>query len=251
MNPFANRMAGSQWVVPVSVLAAVLGFMLTMAWITFDTRQQRIRMLPPDQQSRINTPTLNVLDEYQKLASEVAKLREEKTKLENAMASQTNQAKLLNESLQEVKLWAGLTEVEGPGIAVTLRDSSSPSSAGIAGGDLIIHDWDVLRVVNELWNAGAEAIAVNNHRVVAGTSFRCVGTVIMVDNIEVSSPVVIRAIGDPDTLFGGVNIRNGVLAEIRSSDPNMVTVTKFERARLPAYTGSTTFRYLKIPESKP
>jgi len=69
------------------------------------------------------------------------------------------------------------------------------------------------------------------------------------DPVKAGEPVLMLETDKVDLEVGAT--KDGVLAEIRSSDPNMVTVTKFERARLPAYTGSTTFRYLKIPESKP
>ena len=250
MNPFVSRITGNSWVLPVSVLSLVLGVMLNQAWITDQNRAERVKTLAPDQQNRIRSGSIDLQDEYTKLLNEVSKMRDDKTKLENAVASQTNQGKVLNDSLQEAKLLAGLTEVEGSGAVVTLSDSRRPTAAGTSVEDQTIHDIDVLKVVNELWASGAEAIAVNGHRVVGSTSFRCVGPTILVDGIAIASPVKIRAIGDPDTLEGGLMLPLGVIAEIRSTDSTMASIEKIKNMTLPAYAGSTTRRYLSVPKEK-
>lgn len=249
MNPFLSRFSGNNWVFPVSLLSLILGLMTSLAWITDQTTDERIKKLDPSQQARIQRGDINMIDEYAKLGAEVKKLRSDLTKMENAVGDQTKQAKVLNDSLQEVKTFAGLTEVEGPGLSVTLKDSPHATTSGIGGGDDIIHDTDVLRVVNELWSAGAEAIAVNKHRIVGTSSFRCVGPVIHVDNVPISSPVRIQAIGDADTLEGALRIPLGVLAEIRNTgEPSMVTIEKIEKQRLPAYTGPTARKLLTVVE---
>lgn len=243
MNPFLSRFTGNDWVLPVSTLSLVLGLMMSMAWLTSKASSDRIRSLDPSQQQRILSPNFTMAEEYSKLSKEVQKLQADKTRLENAIGDQTKQTEVLNDGLQEVKTFAGLTEVEGPGIVVTLRDDPSATNTGIGGGDDIIHDVDVLKVVNELWAAGAEAISVNKHRIVGNSSFRCVGPVIHVDNVPISSPVRIQAIGDSDTLAGAMSLPLGVLAEIRQTgDPSMATVEKVQKHRLPAYAGPTTRR---------
>lgn len=247
MNPLVSRITGNSWIAPVSVMCVVLGFMIATAWVTDQTRASRLNLLSPAQRNRVQSGNIDMETAIQETQAEVAKLRAEKTKLENAMASQTSSTKALNDSLQEVKILAGLTDIEGPGVRVELRDSKKPAS-GIFPADLIIHDVDVLKVVNELWNAGAEAITVNNHRVVGGTSFRCVGSVILVDDVKIASPVIIRAIGDPDTLKGALDLPEGVLSDFRDIDPAMANVSKVDQQRLPAYAGSTTKRIGIVPK---
>jgi uncharacterized protein YlxW (UPF0749 family) len=98
--------------------------------------------------------------------------------------------------------------------------------------------------VNELWNAGAEAVSVNGIRIGARSNFRCVGSVILVNNTQISSPIKIRAIGDPETLYGAMNLRLGVLDEIRSTGgESMVQLEKVDKHRLPSYTGSTASKF--------
>lgn len=245
MNPFKSRIT-ENWVMPVSAMGFILGILLHVTWITQNTRSGRLNTLDPDMAKRIGSGSLDLLSEVQRVSQEVAKLREENTKLQNAMSSTTGQTKLLNDTLQEAKEFAGLTTLEGPGIRVTLRDA-----AGAESGNQIIHDVDVLKVVNELWAAGAEAISVNGHRIVGKSSFRCVGPVIHVDNIPIAPPVVVRAIGDPGTLRGALTLPLGVLAEIRSTgDPSMVAIDSVEKQVLPAYTGGTARKYGKTVEAE-
>jgi uncharacterized protein YlxW (UPF0749 family) len=186
------------------------------------------------------------------MSEEVGKLRADNTKLETAIASQTSMGKVLNDSLQEAKMLAGLTEVQGPGITVTLRDSTKPLPPQADPRAANIHDGDVLQVVNVLWHAGAEAISVNKHRIVSRSSFTCVGLVILVDGSPIASPVVIQAIGDPETLKGALNTRGAILDQIRHDydDPNMVEIASFTKVRLSAYAGSTAFKYAVVPKEK-
>ncbi|RYG44302.1 DUF881 domain-containing protein [bacterium] len=223
--------------------------MISIAWVTQVNRRTRISLLSPDQSSRVSEAAVDI-DKFTELSNEVNKLREEKTRLENTLATGKGQTQLLNDSLQEAKAFAGLTEVTGPGIVITLRDSQK-SSGGSQAYDAIVHDLDVLRTVNEVFASGAEAVSVNKHRVSLGTTFRCVGPTILVDDVKIASPVVIRAIGDADTLAGGMNLPGGILAEFRTSDSEMVSLEKVEKMTLPAYAGSTDFKTAKVPSGKP
>jgi uncharacterized protein YlxW (UPF0749 family) len=249
-NPFGARKSENSWVVPVSVMAVVVGFMTSLAWITNDDRSRRLQSLAPEIKQRYAAGELDLSEENEQLRAEVTRLREEVTKLQNAVAENSSASQSLNKSLQEVKVFAGLTEVEGPGVVVTLRDSTNPAEAVMNAVGPIIHDSDVLRVVNELRNAGAEALSVNNRRVGPNTNFRCVGTTIHVDEAKIASPVVVRAVGDPETLLGAMTMPGGVVSEIREYDPKMVEIRPVKSLRLPAYSGSTIFKFAKVPEDK-
>jgi len=185
----------------------------------------------------------------QAMENEIRQLRQKTTELENALATGTKQTKVLNDSLQAAKMLAGLVEVEGPGIELILRDSERRPTFGSPESQLmelyIIHDYDLLRVVNELRQAGAEAIAINGQRLVATSAIRCVGPVIYVNDIKMASPFVIHAIGDPNTLMGALKTPGGVLSDIIDVDSKMVELHARDKVRIPAYTGSTQFRFAK------
>lgn len=261
MSPFVSRLTNNQaWVLPVSALSLVLGFMIVM--VSVSDSPFRRGLLDPDQRTRLSALESGTVSEQQQQqlkeqGYEISKLRKEKTELENSIAAEKNQAtKLLNESLQSAKSYAGLTELEGPGVLVTLTDANADADGaakhdGNAGADVlneekIIHDQDILRVVNELNAAGAEAISVNNLRLVGSSSIRCVGPTVLIDAERIASPIKIRAIGDPETLQGGLKMPGGVVDQLRQVDPRMVTIEPVKDMTLPAYSGPTTRRFAKV-----
>ncbi len=253
MNPFAIRNSSKAWVVPVSIMALVVGFLTSTAWLTKDNIQSRISNLSADQQRRVTVSTLDVQEEYarlnreyEKTRDEVKKLGEENTKLQKALSDDNKVSSVLSDSIQELKAFAGLSEVVGPGIVVTLKDSKTTDES-VPDEARIIHDFDVLKVLNELRTAGAEAISVNNKRVGPNTTIRCVGPTMLLDGSRIASPVVIRAIGDTETMLGAMNLPGGPLDEVRDVDPAMVSVEPAKEMRLPQFTGSTTLKVAKVP----
>jgi uncharacterized protein YlxW (UPF0749 family) len=243
-------MSGNAWIVPVSALSLVLGFMVMTASITATTRSSRLGLLGASQQERVNSGTIDFQSAFIQLNDEVKTLRGENDKLEKALGDRNSSSKVLNEGIEQAKAFAGLTDLEGPGLQITLLDSRKDPPNSFVAVNYIIHDTDVLKVTNELFAAGAEAIDVNGHRVVTPSSFRCVGPVIHVDGVPIASPIVIRAIGDSATLDGGLNLPLGVLAEIRHTDPAMVQVEQVKDMRIAAYGGSTEQKFAKVPIDK-
>jgi uncharacterized protein YlxW (UPF0749 family) len=153
--------------------------------------------------------------------------------------------------LIEDQFLAGLTKVEGPGIVVTLRDSAKQPPADLPNSIedsltsmYIVHDVDIERVLNELRAGGAEALAVNDQRVVATTSVRCVGPAIQVNGVPQTPPFRISAIGDSQSLAKVLALPRGIGDMLRSADPAMIAIEQKQKLVLPAYAGFES-RYAK------
>lgn len=97
-------------------------------------------------------------------------------------------------SLERLRARTGFAAVRGPGVRVTVADP-----ANVGDSDLV-RDTDLALLVNGLWSAGAEAIAINGQRMTALTYIQNSGPVIRVNSQPLSSPYVVEAIGDPRTL---------------------------------------------------
>ncbi|MDI9639961.1 DUF881 domain-containing protein [Kamptonema cortianum] len=244
MNPFKPRPVPQKWILPASLVALVVGLMVSIAF----ANQERSRLGFEGDFGEPASLNRAVSEEIRSLRDEVTKLRDEKSKLEDTLAEQGNASKDLNASLKEARMFAALTEVEGPGIIVTLSDSKKPMGEMFTADAGIIHFLDVLKVVNELFNAGAEAIAVNGRRVGPQTDFRCVGTTILVDTDKIASPIEIKAIGETQTLLGAINMPGGVLEELRDVDPGMVKVEPADMLFLKPYDGILKFKSARVPE---
>jgi len=150
----------------------------------------------------------------------------------------------LSDQLKRAEILAGLVEVEGPGISVTLTDSMLNTGNVPASGaeNFVIHDTDVRSVINELLSSGAEAIALNDERVVSTSSIRCVGPTVIVNNTRKSTPFEIKAIGEPSTLEAGLNIKSGIVDVLKQWGIG-VDIKRSDKVKIPAYKGIISFKY--------
>lgn len=95
---------------------------------------------------------------------------------------------------------AGLERIRGPGIVVELSDSEDVPRTRAEQTDLRIQDTDLQLVVNALWRAGTEAMAVNGNRLISTSAIRAAGSAVLVNYRGVASPYRIVALGDPVVL---------------------------------------------------
>ena len=110
----------------------------------------------------------------------------------------------MREELSKVRYQADLEKVGGPGIIITLNDSIKDLENVEHPELYLIHDIDVLEIINELRAAGAEAISINNERIIGSTNIKCGGPTINIDGKRHATPFVIKAIGDPKVLEASV-----------------------------------------------
>jgi len=151
----------------------------------------------------------------------------------------------LKEQLDRARILAGVTELRGPGVEVTLNDSNITLKPGENPNLYVLHDEDVLRVLNEIRAAGAEALSLNGERILASTEVRCIGpTIVLNKDKRLAPPFVITAIGDPNTLESSIKMKGGV-AEILQFWGIQVGVKKMNQVTVPAYSGGVKFDYAK------
>jgi beta-lactamase regulating signal transducer with metallopeptidase domain len=141
---------------------------------------------------------------------------------------------------------AGLIQVQGPGIVVILNDSKKtiPAIHGLTPPNLI-HDIDIDQVVNELKAAGAEALAVNNQRLVVTSSVTDIHNTVYINGIRLTAPYVIRAIGNSTKLQNALNLRGGEADQLRIFDPTMIRIEREAHLTLPAYQGAVQDKYAR------
>ena len=137
----------------------------------------------------------------------------------------------LVEELNKVRIINGLVEVSGSGVEVSL--------------DGPIGVLDVQDLINELRNAGAEALTVNRERLTLYSMIASTGDGVMtVNGVELSRPYVLQAIGDPETMETALLRSGGLIATLeRNYEGLAVSVVKRERMILPVYKGAVEFVY--------
>ena len=129
------------------------------------------------------------------------------------------------EELQEIKLYGGFLDVEGPGVVVILNDGTRELYEGENPNNVLIHDGDVFNILNDLKKAGAEAISINGQRIVSFSEISCAGYTIRINGQVFGQPFIIRAIGDPKTLeaamvapgtYGAMLVDVGLYVEVNT-----------------------------------
>lgn len=181
----------------------------------------------------------NKVKELEKAEAELEKERESST--ENNSDLQTKEEEITNGN----KI-LGLAEVTGPGVIVTLTDSKKDISSALDPTTLVVHDLDVLSVINELKNAGAEAISINDQRIVPTSGIICGGNIIDINDEKVGAPFEIKAIGLPEQL--AALSRPGGYLERLKADGIGVELKKSNNITIPKYTGTLTYNYAKTVE---
>jgi len=138
--------------------------------------------------------------ENQQLSIENAKIEQELVKYAQGQSAST----LLNQQVKEAMMSAGLAELIGPGVQITLDDSPRVATGEEDQNNYYIHEEYIREILNALWNGGAEAIAVNGQRVTSNTEVFCAGSYIQINGTIQMPPYIIRAIGDSNNLSGAL-----------------------------------------------
>jgi len=146
------------------------------------------------------------------LEAQVAALTHRLAQFESAAAQRRSADQALALELAALRVAAGATALTGPGVTVVV-DDGKPAVAGQPPP--VVQYLDLVSVVNELWAAGAEAVAVSGDRIGATTGFSQVGGTIIADQQRLSAPYEVTAIGDPQTLAGALGIRGGIVDGLR------------------------------------
>ena len=234
------------WLVPVTALLAGALFASSVnAADGHDLRTDYARL--PDlirEQTRVNEQRQATVDELQ---SEVDSITA-------ALAPGDSETQALDQQANDVAVTAGRTPVEGPALQVSLQDAKLVGGEVPAGQDpdnYVIHQQDVQAVVNALWAGGAEAMMIQDQRIVSTSAVRCVGNTLILQGRVYSPPYVITAIGDTTRLMASLDAdpQVNILREWSVAVGLGYQVAALGTTRLPAYAGSITPEHAEVPES--
>lgn len=196
----------------------------------------------PDRVINPIAPYTSLKETKESLYQEQTELKENISNLQKSIdsAEKTSlEAKLSKTELANIKAkkaQAGLTKLNGPGIIIELDDSKKEQATESS----IVHAADLRDVVNLLWSSGAEAVAINNQRVVANTAIDCIVNTILVNNTRLTAPFKIEAIGDQNSMYGKITSLSSLpgLHERRQNDGLIFNVSKNNDITVPIFDGS-------------
>ncbi|MGI6703067.1 MAG: DUF881 domain-containing protein [Clostridia bacterium] len=222
--------------------ALLLGLTFT---VQFTASREGVGIVTPETVPQLENELHNTRAEIEGLQHQYGDLRSRLREYEKAVNQQGDLNEILQQQLEQVKMLAGLTAVTGPGIEIVLDDSSWEMTSNNDPNLLLVHDEDILTVVSELKAAGAEAIAINGQRIMFNTEIRCGGPTININSVRYAPPYTITAIGEPNTLYGYMSGRESGYLDLLEYYGLQVSVEQKEELVVPAYTGRTSFKYVK------
>lgn len=227
------------------VLALILGFITTVQFKS-NLTYQGIITIPKllDLQHEIQNMEKENDKIRESLNESTMKLAEYRSSIENTGSAFST----MEQELIRTRNYSDLEKVQGPGIIITLNDSQREIGEDESVMWYLIHDLDILEIVNELRSAGAEAIAINEERVISTTSIRCGGPTINIDGKRHAVPFIVKAIGDPKKLEASMLAPESYIKLYLEYSGIEVNVQKAEKLIIKGYDSNIKAKYQRKAE---
>lgn len=184
-----------------------------------------------------------IYEELEKAEAELGKIRK--------IAAKGNEGAVKIETeLKENNKLLGLTEVKGEGIIITVDDNREINTSEVLNvSKFLVHAEDLLNIVNELFNAGADAISINDQRIVNTTAIYCDGNIIRVNGKMIGVPINIKAIGHSERMYYALIRPAGYLEykgylRTMGEDGVKATIEKASNITIPKYEGTYPYEYI-------
>lgn len=227
------------------IMAMIIGF-ITSVQLKSNITYQGIVTIPKllDLQNEIHNVEVENKQLKDSIREEAMRLSEYKASVENTGSA----FGIMQNELEKAMNYSNYYRVQGPGIIMTMNDSQQEIAEGEDIAWYLIHDIDILEIVNELKMAGAEAISINGERVTPTTSIRCGGPIINIDGKRHTVPFIIKAIGDPKALEASALAPESYIELYMEYTGIQVEIQKVEKLIIDGYDGRSKLKYLRKTE---
>lgn len=229
------------WQVTLGGALLALGFLIAAQ---LQSEPPRVRYTTQERQPLVQTAlTLQVQQEG--LKTRILAARDRIGALEQTSRGSAAQVSRLNDELDAARMAAGLVSLHGPGLVIRLQDSEQPVPPGGAASDYLVSARDVRTVIEELWLAGGEAIAVNTERIAVSSAIVDIGGSILVNSAYLAPPYDVSAIG-PKDLYDRLGHSQGFIDLVRARAQAFgvrIEFAELDDVAVPAYAGTLVFRH--------
>lgn len=222
----------------LSISIGCVAFILTMIMFTqFKTIEETdIVAIETMRETELRSELATWKEKYQEVETKLEDTNHKIQEYQTQMSSEQNAKELLNQELKEANKFLGYTDVQGEGITITLEDNDYKN----------IERFDLISLVNELKLAGAEAISINDERIVSNTDVALINNrIILVNGRRTSGPYVVKAIGDKKYLESAITIKGGYLDEIKANEKTIHYKIE-DNIIIPKFAGTMSLDYIKI-----
>jgi uncharacterized protein YlxW (UPF0749 family) len=229
------------WQVTLGAALLALGFLIAAQ---LQSEPPRVRYTTQERQPLVQT-ALGLQAQQDGLKTRILAARDRIGVLEQSSRGNAAEVSRLNDALDAARMAAGLIALHGPGLVIRLEDSEQPVPQGGAASDYLVSARDVRTVVEELWLAGAESIAVNTERMAVSSAIVDIGGSILVNSAYLTPPYDITAIG-PKDLYDRLGQSQGFVDLVRARAQAFgirIRFAELDDVAVPAYAGTLVFRH--------
>ncbi len=226
------------WQVTLGVALLALGFLVAAQ---LAAEGPRVRYTSEERTPLVET-ALSLQATQDDLKKQIVQLRSEIQVLEADSAGSQATIRTLNDQLEQARIAAGLIKMTGTGLVLKLEDSNRPVAPGANEADYVVSAADLRTVVDQLWLAGAEGIAINDERLATSSAIIDIGGAVLVNTAYLAGPYQVAAIGPAD-LFARVSVQPGFQEFVVTRVGGFgLDLSRAEppTVELPAFAGSVT-----------
>jgi uncharacterized protein YlxW (UPF0749 family) len=239
----ARLRAIPSWQITLGLALLGLGFLIAAQ---LATERPRVRYTTQERAPLIEI-AIDLQKEQEALSARILELRDDIQALEQAGQGTNAAIRDLNDQLEEARLAAGLIPLRGSGFVFQLEDSVQPPGPDENELDYLVSGRDLRTMVEELWRAGSEAVAINGERLTPTTAIIEIGGVVLANSAYLAPPYQITAIG-PDDLYDRLTASPGFADFVRARQDGYgirITYADPEEVDVPAFAGTVTLRHAR------
>lgn len=215
--------------ITMTISIGCTALILTMVMFTqFKTVDETdITAIETMRETELRTELASWKSKYEEIEAKIEEREKTIEDYKSELENNQNSLKILENEVKEAESYLGYTALKGEGIIVTLKDNEMER----------IEYSDLLQLVNELKVAGAEAVSINDERIIGTSEITEINNAIIVINTKrVAGPYIVKAIGDKKHLESALTIKNGYIDEITAGGKSIEYSTE-DNVVVPAYDG--------------
>ena len=205
------------------ICSAILGILISLQLKTINLENNGMTTSKEGEQLAVELRGLN--KEEEELRSEIDDI---KNRIDEYKVGKGDSK--LESEIKKYEILSGYTDVEGKGIEVKIKQNKD---VGLDSSQSIIYNYDlILSMINKLNSAQANAISINGERIVANTYIHLKEDALFINDIKIIEPIVINAIGNPDTLASALQIKYGIVWEMEKYYNVNIEIEKKEKIKI-------------------
>lgn len=230
-------------VMAITIGIACFALMLVMFMQFKVVQQTDITAIENMRESELRLELSNWNEKYKELDAKYQEVVEKISEYKNERESDEKTAQLLEAELEQLNEALGKTDVEGEGIEIQIKDMEGTQLSDDVIVKKVTYE-DLLVIVNQLFAAGAEAVSINGHRIIATSSIFTIGDdYLKVNGDRIIDPYIITAIGNPTYLESAVSGRGGYVDQLKELG-HETTVTQSKKIKIDKYEKDITTKYI-------